>query len=174
MSPIAHNDSVCFRIRYDSRESRNNGFKRSKYDSDYERRHNSHSSHDRDERKDFRRDSRERGRFEDSRRERFNEKDGGSGGGGSDLPSARQFAASNDSRGNWSATVATPSQWSSSSDRWVTSFDTNSHQPSALNSSIISSSMNNITDMYSGNYSSLPMPGIAASSTYSVHSNRRF
>lgn len=161
--------------RFEARESRN-ASKRGKFtDSvDYaerrsvdNRRHNSSSSHDRDDRKEFRRDTREHNRFEDSRREhRFTEKDTTNG-----IIDSRMFGSS-ESR-NWSAPVAAGggNQWTSSTDRWSSTFDS-SHAQNTISPSMIASS---VSDLFpTANYSGLPITGLSTSSSSYMHQNRRF
>lgn len=157
--------------RYESRDTRGvASYKRSKFDSniDYDTRRHSESN-DRDERKEFRRDSRER-RFEDTRRERFTEKETGTA---SIIDSHRtSFPATSEARSSWSNPL-TPGQWNSASERWISSFDTNSHTSSAISSSIIPNHSVNM-EIYPNNFANIPMSGIPSSSSYIHQQNRRF
>lgn len=188
---------ACFLFtqRFESRDARSS-LKRSKYNDngiDYDQHRASessrrpHSSNDRDERKDIRRDSRDErrgggggggggsGSFEDSRRgdHRYPEKDNSNG----MVDSPRVFGASApDSRNNWPSAPVPANQWTTSAtDRWTSSFDSN-HAQSALSPPIMPNSVSSMTDIFSSSsngYSGLPLGGMSSSSSY-MHPTRRF
>lgn len=180
-SHSSHARPVVESSRFEPRESRNSS-KRGKFadsSADYterrsvdNRRHNSStSSHDRDDRKEFRRDTREHNRFEDSRRDhgRYADKDTSNG-----ISIDSRMFASSDSR-NWSAPVAAGSgnQWASSTDRWSSTFDS-THAQSTISPSLITSGSVSVSDLFPNtNYSGLPLTGLSNSGSY-LHQNRRF